>query len=218
MSRKSDVLKRYPQLKNGFIRFAIHRRENVSSYHRFVTVFEAMEELVKKGKTVLWLSHNLNKEAIKNFGLTLRLKSLIKKYPNFIYQDNLWIYDDNIAALNKASLNVTDSGSEQEETNMLQVPSVTIRFNSDRPETCWAGSNLLAPPLSKKFILQIVEGAENNQKMRKCKKLYGSNISEKLIKQIDKVIAKDKSLFQWSHEQYGFNKSKSWQKGEINQL
>lgn len=209
-SKGSNIFKKYPQLKNGFIRFAIHRRENVGSYHRFTTIFEVMEELVKNKKIVLWLSHNVNKQAIKDFRLEERLKMLIKKYPNFLYSDTLWDYDDNIAALSVANLNVTDSGSEQEETNLLKVPSVTVRFGSDRPETIWAGGNIIAPPISKNFLLRVIEGAESNSMLKKSPKLYGSNVSEKIINKVENILERDGTLFQWEHEKYGFHKLKFW--------
>jgi len=212
INKGSGILKKYPQLKNGFIRFAIHRRENVGCYHKFTTIFETMEELVKRKKTVLWLSHNVNKQAIKEFGLEKRLKTLIKKFPNLLYSDTLWDYDDNIIALTVAKLNVTDSGSEQEETNILKVPSVTVRFGSDRPETVWAGCNIVAPPISKKFLLAIIEGAESNPMLKKSPKLYGSNVSKKIVQEVDKIIKRDGNLFQWEHERYKFHKLKYWRK------
>jgi len=111
-----------------------------------------------------------------------------------------------------AKLNVTDSGSEQEETNILKVPSVTVRFGSDRPETVWAGCNIVAPPISKKFLLAIIEGAESNPMLKKSPKLYGSNVSKKIVQEVDKIIKRDGNLFQWEHERYKFHKLKYWRK------
>jgi len=42
-----------------------------------------------------------------------------------------------------ASLVVTDSGGVQEETCILKVPCITLRENTERPETIDIGSNIL---------------------------------------------------------------------------
>ena len=44
----------------------------------------------------------------------------------------------------KAKLVLTDSGGVQEETCVLKVPCVTLRDNTERPETLAVGSNVLA--------------------------------------------------------------------------
>ena len=44
----------------------------------------------------------------------------------------------------KAKLVLTDSGGVQEETCVLGVPCVTLRDNTERPETIDVGSNVLS--------------------------------------------------------------------------
>ena len=52
---------------------------------------------------------------------------------------------------------MTDSGSMQEEANIVSVPCVTIRFGSDRSETILAGANVLAPPVNALLIADITK-------------------------------------------------------------
>ena len=51
-----------------------------------------------------------------------------------------------------ARLALTDSGGVQEETCILGVPCVTLRENTERPETVDVGANVLAGVASEKIL------------------------------------------------------------------
>jgi UDP-N-acetylglucosamine 2-epimerase (non-hydrolysing) len=55
-------------------------------------------------------------------------------------------YLDFIKLLNNSLLVVTDSGGVQEEAAILEVPCLTVRPNTERPETVEAGVNRLVSP------------------------------------------------------------------------
>ncbi len=52
----------------------------------------------------------------------------------------------------KAKIVLTDSGGVQEETCVLGVPCVTLRDNTERPETIDVGSNVLAGTSSDRIL------------------------------------------------------------------
>jgi len=52
----------------------------------------------------------------------------------------------------KAALILTDSGGVQEESCILSVPCVTLRENTERPETITVGSNILAGTNPEKML------------------------------------------------------------------
>ena len=54
--------------------------------------------------------------------------------------------------LGEAKLVLTDSGGIQEETCIMNVPCVTMRDNTERPETLQVGSNILAGTEPKKIL------------------------------------------------------------------
>lgn len=214
LSRSTPTLQELECIKRGFIRFAIHRRENIMSLHRFNVVFDAMAQLLDEGLSVLWVSHNVNKIAIKKYGLKKQIQRLQKKYKNFVYFDKLLDYDDNIKILKKSLVNVTDSGSEQEEGNILKVKTVTVRFGSDRPETIWEGDNIIGPPVKKEILRDIIIGSLKMPSQRHIKNLYGKDVSIKIIKKVDEVLQKEK-LLSWEHELFGFHKFDFWKVGGL---
>lgn len=182
-SEKSTIFEKYPQIKGGeFIRFCIHRRENTHDKRRFTVLFEAMEKLVRSGQQILLISLFGTEEAIDKHGLRERLQKLVDEYPDsFIYSDVWPYYRDVIAAMRECAAVATDSGSMQEEMNVLGIPCVTLRFGSDRGESFLVGSNVPAPPLNSDFVVEIVKGAINNQNMASVGNIYGQNVSAKIV-------------------------------------
>ena len=82
--------------------------------------------------------------------------------------------------LNNAKLVFTDSGGVQEEACILKVPCVTLRYNTERPETLEVGSNMLAGSETE-FILEKATLMIN--KKREWKNPFGDGkASERIIK------------------------------------
>ncbi len=76
---------------------------------------------------------------------------------------------------------LTDSGTVQEESCILGVPTVTIRNSSERPETIVCGSNLLAG-LSQKRIVECTQVALKSQPFWAIPEGYNDlNVSDKVI-------------------------------------
>jgi UDP-N-acetylglucosamine 2-epimerase (non-hydrolysing) len=221
---KSKILEKFPVLNKGpVIRFCIHRRENIISRHRFLAIYGAMEKLIKEGYIVVLISLGATEKALEAYELKRHTQELAKKYQNFIYSPVWPYYTDVVALMCRCAAVVTDSGSIQEETNSLGVPGVVLRFNSDRPEAIFAGSNILAPPICSKAIVKIIKGVvENSQlreKMLNAPKIYGTNVSEKMVGVIKKTIDKHSStpfnIFEFlEHDRLGLSKQSFWKKGE----
>jgi UDP-N-acetylglucosamine 2-epimerase (non-hydrolysing) len=188
---QSDIFERYPLLKDGnFVRFCIHRRENCTSEVRFRAIYDAMKSLILDGKTVLLISLFQTENALERFGLKAEVEQMIKDYPNFIYSAVWPLYTDVITAMSKAAVCATDSGSMQEEMNVLGVPCVTLRFGSDRSESIIAGGNLIAPPVESGLIRRIIDFAWDNAQMRATPQLYSKNVSAQCINAVEDVLKK----------------------------
>lgn len=203
-AKHSTVFDRYPVLKDGnFVRFCIHRRENCISEKRFMSIYLAMKQLILDGRTVLLINMNQTKAAFERFGLVQEVEKLAKDHQNFVFCDVWPEYGDVIAAMSKASVCATDSGSMQEEMNVLGIPCVTLRFGSDRSESAMAGGNIIAPPIDSKIIQNIIEFAWDNDDMKKTPQLYGENVSAKCIDTVENVL-KEGEVFRSEEERIKF--------------
>lgn len=201
-----SVFEKFPMLAQGdFVRFCIHRRENCLSEKRFRAIFDALTGLIRDGKNVLLINMFQTQAAFDRFGLMPEVDALVKTYPNFIFSPVWPEYIDVIAAMSRAAVCATDSGSMQEEMNVLGVPCVTLRFGSDRSESIIAGGNIIAPPADSQRIRSLIDYAWDNADMRSAPKLYGKNVSERCIDAVEAVM-KQGSVFRTDDERLGFAK------------
>lgn len=179
------------------IYFSCHRRENLMHEKRFRAIVESLCELSNEGYQVLWSIRPGTSEAISNYGLG----EFVNKHKNMKTVSEIPKYSDIMFFISKCHAVVTDSGSMQEETSALHIPTITIRFVTDRPESIQAGVNLLARPSSKENISKIIKKAvlpEYNKKMRRMNNPYGDGKSSKLI--IDAIEKFEGKLIEWEHE------------------
>lgn len=188
-ANKSKIFEKYPILEDWFVRFCIHRRENCQDKKRFTAIFEWMEKVIKSWKNVLLISLFATEQAINDFWLRKRIDELKAKYKwNFIYSEVWPYYQDVIVAMTKCKVCATDSGSMQEEMNILWVPTVTLRFWTDRPESCFVWWNIIAPPVSWKIIEKIVNNSWDNNNLNKIKNIYWTNVTKKSIDKILEIL------------------------------
>jgi UDP-N-acetylglucosamine 2-epimerase (non-hydrolysing) len=204
---RTRIFETYPQLKgNHFIRICIHRRENTSDQRRFVTLFDAMESLVRDGHNVLLISLFGTEEAIDAFNLRARLRALVSQFPGSFIYSSVWpLYRDVVAAMLECSVVATDSGSMQEEMNVLGIPCVTLRFGTDRAESVLAGANVLAPPIDSGFVAEIIKGAMQEKAMGSVANLYGTKASRRLVDEVLRRLMPDNGLFRSEQQRLGWS-------------
>ncbi len=204
-AKESTIFDRHPVLQDGdFVRFCIHRRENCLSRERFLAIYGAMKSLIEEGRKVLLINMFQTQAAFERYGLLSEVQALTKKHSTFLFSPVWPEYGDVIAAMSRASVCATDSGSMQEEMNVLGVPCVTLRFGSDRSESVMAGGNLIAPPVDSAAINKIILYAWDNAEMRKAPKLYGKEVSKRSIDAVERVLQSGE-IFRADEERLGLH-------------
>ena len=206
-ARKSKFFKKFPKLRNGkFIPIFIHRRETCEDEFRFNVMIDAIVELVESKHSVFLVSLFAFEAALDRFNRRETINNLVKKYPDtFIYTEAITFHADMVALMMKSPVVVVDSGSMQEELNVLQIPCVTLRFGSDRGESFIAGSNIPAPPIDSGFVVEIIKGAIDNPSMKAVKNIYGTNVSRTIVDEVVKRINPDTGLFITEEQRLNLN-------------
>jgi UDP-N-acetylglucosamine 2-epimerase (non-hydrolysing) len=135
LSRRADVLSRYGLEEGAFFLVTLHRAENVDSEMRLGKILSGLRRIRDRySLPILFPVHPRTRKMIDFFGFNLGDIGLVEPVS----------YLDFLGLESEARLVLTDSGGVQEETCILGVPCVTLRDNTERPETLDVGSNVLA--------------------------------------------------------------------------
>ncbi len=206
---EKSVFDVYPQLeKNKWLRVDIHRRENLTP-RRFRTIIGTVEDLANKGYNVNFIEMSATRSALDYYKMRGIIDKL-KKKKNFLHT-NVWPEYAHVIEFFQSKnclAALTDSGGVQEELNLIGKACLTCRLSTDRPETVFdAKSNILAPPISREFLMKLILHIDSNQslvkKMCNSRKIYGNKAGQKIISIISGLIKKGDHPFKWAHEALG---------------
>ena len=171
--RKSNILKELGLKKEKYFLLTLHRSENVDHKDRLENILKGIK-LIKDNfpeYDIIFPIHPRTKRRIEEFNL--------KEYLNNIRLIDPVGYLDFLMLEANASLILTDSGGVQEEACILRVPTVTLRTETERPETVEIGANIV----SGRDPNNILKSTEIMMKSnRRWINPYGENVTEKILK------------------------------------
>ncbi len=126
----------------------LHRAENVDNEERLKNIIDGIIKVIDIfDKTIIFPIHPRTKKRLEEFNLLEKLKSnkKIKIIEPVGYLEFLMLEKN-------AELILTDSGGVQEEACILKIPCITLRDNTERPETVEVGANILVGDNKEKLI------------------------------------------------------------------
>ena len=132
---KLSVLDDLGLQKEGYFLVTAHRQENVDNEGRLNDIFNGLLDLHRQYDIpIIFSAHPRTINRLAEFGITLPEGIRIIEPPGYL---------EFLQLEKNAKLVLTDSGGVQEEACILGVPCVTLRNNTERPETIEVGSNIL---------------------------------------------------------------------------
>lgn len=133
----------FPFIPKQYVLATVHRQENVDNQKRLAGIIEGLQKVsVELQMPLVYPIHPRTKKKIAEFGLKT---DGIQMEGSLDYLRFLWLEQN-------AKLILTDSGGVQEEACILGTPCVTLRDNTERPETVEVGANVLAGTSSEKIV------------------------------------------------------------------
>jgi UDP-N-acetylglucosamine 2-epimerase (non-hydrolysing) len=132
---KTDILQQLNVKPDEFMLATSHRQENVDNKTRFQGIIKGLQAIKRElNIPLIYPIHPRAKKMLNDFNIDTSGLTLTEPqdYLSFLMLES------------QAKLVLTDSGGVQEETCILQVPCITLRDNTERPETVAVGANILA--------------------------------------------------------------------------
>jgi len=128
----TDILEKNNLKEEEYCLMTLHRAENVDNKERLVTLIHQIASLDRE--KIVFPIHPRTKKMLEIYSIAL--------------PENIQVIDpvgflDMITLEKNSKVILTDSGGIQEEACILQVPCITLRTTTERPESIEVGGNIL---------------------------------------------------------------------------
>lgn len=159
--------------KGNYFVMTLHRPANVDEGAKLK---ELIDEIVNNadGLPVIFPIHPRTAKIFSDLGIAAQ---------NLVIVDPLGYHEFNYLVQNAKGV-ITDSGGITEETTVMGVPCLTLRDNTERPETCSIGTNELigTNPANIKPSLQKI--LQDNWKKGGIPELWDGKAAERIVKHL----------------------------------
>lgn len=177
IARKSSHIMSELKLEGDILSLTLHRAENVDDRKRLENIVEALLKI--EGLTIVFPVHPRTVKTLKEFEMYSQLEEAphIRMIKPIGYLDFLILQSN-------SKLMITDSGGIQEEAITLDVPCLTLRYNTERPETVHAGGNILVGSDTEKITSNVAKLLADNtiyQRMKEAPNPYGDGTASEQI-------------------------------------
>ncbi len=188
----SQILEKLSLKENEFFLTTLHRTKNVDNKEKLQQLINQIDEIAQSYSVkIVWPIHPRTDKQIKNFNINVPKSIMLIEPTN---------YSDFVTLEKNAKLILTDSGGVQEEACILKTPCVTLRENTERPETVDVGANIIVGFDSKKIHAAIKHFLD--MKTYNWENPFGDGTTSKKI--IDEVLNYDKGTNR-NTEKYDIN-------------
>ncbi len=174
----SNILKKEGLKKNKYFLLSIHREENVDSDENFKNLLSSIDAISNTYSYPIIIStHPRTRKKLQEINYKISNSNIRFAKPyGFHEYNNLQI---------NAYCVISDSGTITEESSLLNLPAITIRYAHERPEGMDHGTLIMAG-LEKDNILNSIEIITKQHKKQKITKIIQDydvdNVSVKVLR------------------------------------
>ena len=159
------------KIEKDFILLTLHREENADDPEKLENIIRGAELISEYFDIpIIYPIHPRTEKNLKKFEIKPN-KERIKLIDPLDYFTFL-------SYLKSCRFVLTDSGGIQEEACVLNVPCITLRENTERPETIDIGANILAGSNPEKIFESAIKMSKINKKWENP---YGEDVGRKIV-------------------------------------
>jgi len=160
-----------------YIILTAHREENVDNEEILKTFIESLEEISEMSDLkIIFPAHPRTQKRLEEFGLEDR----INRVSNLVITEPFG-YKEFMCFLKNAEFVMTDSGGIQEESCILQTPCMTLRDNTERPETVEVGANRIVGTQKKEIVTNFLALEKDGKSQKGWRNPFGDGFTSKRI-------------------------------------
>ena len=175
------------ETKKYFI-LTLHRQANISDAHKMATLLNDIAQAAE-GATIIFPMHPHTAKMIAQYGIAVAA--------NIISTDPLGYLEFNFLVKNAKAV-ITDSGGISEETTVMNVPCMTLRDHTERPETCTIGTNVLLGNHPQKIVDSFQKLKSGAWQLGKRPELWDGKAAARIVdKLIEILMQKNRVLKQF---------------------
>lgn len=170
---KPSLFQQYGLSEHGYVVMTLHRPSNVDDPQHLEKLLSAIVE-GSGGKPIVFPVHPRTRKTIE--GIQIDADKIIQCDPLGYLEFNYLVKN--------AKAVITDSGGIQEETTVMNVPCITLRNNTERPETVTVGSNILVGDSLDMLRSELGKVFSDNWKDSSIPELWDGKTAKRIVEKI----------------------------------
>jgi UDP-N-acetylglucosamine 2-epimerase (non-hydrolysing) len=181
--RKPNIWNKHNLSRKDYYILTLHRPSNVDDKDKFYNILSVIEKNIHL-ENIIYPIHPRVSNKYKNFEYDFSNIKIIKPLPYLEFN----------YLIKNAKAVITDSGGITEETTVFGVPCITLRKNTERPETVEIGTNELIKNFPKDFE-DAIRKIENNQwKQGTIPEKWDGKTSKRILNHVSEILSYNKNL------------------------
>jgi UDP-N-acetylglucosamine 2-epimerase len=181
--RQNAVLEQFKLNSRQYVLVTLHRPSNVDDNTRLRAIFEALHRLAKR-IPIIFPVHPRTLGRLRELGEAKRKRQNVKLT---IPQG----YIESLSLLKNAACLVTDSGGMQKESFIFHIPCITLRPNTEWPETLRGHANRLVtnPRQITTEVIQVAFDEQLRNKLNRLRNPFGDgHASARIARALERYL------------------------------